>query len=69
MNQWTFGKTPWTGYQPNATPLSTQDNTTQKNVDTHIHTSSEIRTRDPSFRGVGDSTYLRPRDHWDRQFH
>jgi hypothetical protein len=27
---WTFGRTPWTGDQPNARPLPTQDNTTQK---------------------------------------
>jgi hypothetical protein len=27
---WTFGKTPWTGGQPDARPLPTQDNTTQK---------------------------------------
>jgi hypothetical protein len=27
--------TPWTGDQPVARPLPTQDSTTQKNVDTH----------------------------------
>jgi hypothetical protein len=27
---WTFGRTPWTGDQPDARPLPTQDNTTQK---------------------------------------
>jgi len=35
MNLWTFGRTSWTGNQPNARPLPTHDNTTQKNVDTH----------------------------------
>jgi hypothetical protein len=32
---WKFGRTPWTGDQPDARPLSTQDNKTQKNADTH----------------------------------
>jgi hypothetical protein len=32
---WTFGRTPWTGDQPDARPLPPQDNTTQKNADTH----------------------------------
>jgi hypothetical protein len=32
---WTFGRTPWTGGQPGARPLPTQDNKTQKNADTH----------------------------------
>jgi hypothetical protein len=27
---WTFGRTPWTGDHPDARPLPTQDNTTQK---------------------------------------
>jgi hypothetical protein len=31
----TFGKAPWPGDQPNARPLPTQDNTTQKHVDTY----------------------------------
>jgi hypothetical protein len=31
----TFGKTPWPGDQPDARPLPTQDNTTQKHGDTH----------------------------------
>jgi hypothetical protein len=63
---WRFVRTPWTGYQPNARPLPTQDNTIQKNADTHIHASSGIRTHDPSVRAVEDSTCLRPRGHWDR---
>jgi hypothetical protein len=32
---WTIGRTPWTGDQPNARPLPAQDNTIQKNADTH----------------------------------
>jgi len=30
----TIGRTPWTGDQPVAGPLPTQDSTTQKNADT-----------------------------------
>jgi len=30
-----FGRTPWTGDQTDAKPLSTQKNTTQKNADTY----------------------------------
>jgi hypothetical protein len=33
---WTFSRTPWTGDQPDARPLPTQDNTTQKNADTFM---------------------------------
>jgi hypothetical protein len=61
---WTFDRTPWTGDQPDARPPPTQDNTTQKNADTHIHTSSGIRTHDPSVRAVEDNTCFRPRGHW-----
>jgi hypothetical protein len=28
---WTFGRTPWTGDQPDAGPFLTQERTTQKN--------------------------------------
>jgi hypothetical protein len=31
----TFGRTPWPGDQPDARPLPTQNNTTQKHADTH----------------------------------
>jgi len=54
------------GGSADARPLPTQENTTQKNADTHIHASSVIRTHDPSFRAVEDSTCLRRRGHWDR---
>jgi len=36
MNLRTCGITPWTGDQPYARPLRTQDNTTQKNADTSM---------------------------------
>jgi len=32
---WTFGRTSWMGDHPNPRPLPTQDNTPQKNADTH----------------------------------
>jgi hypothetical protein len=32
---WTFVLTPWTGDNPDARPIPSQDNTTQKNADTH----------------------------------
>jgi hypothetical protein len=32
---WTFGKTPWKGDQSDTRPVPTQDNTTQRNADTH----------------------------------
>jgi len=63
---WTFGRTPWTGDQPGARPLPTQDNKTQENADTHIPASSGIRTHDPSFRAVKNSTCLSPHGYWDR---
>jgi hypothetical protein len=68
---WTFGRTPWTGDQPDARPLPTQDNTRQHNTaqhrktPTHIHASSGIRTRDPNVRAAEDSACSRPRGHWD----
>jgi hypothetical protein len=42
--------------------------TQHRKTRTHIHASNGIRTRDPSVRGVEDSTCLRPRGHWDRQY-
>jgi hypothetical protein len=61
---WTFGRTPWTGDQPVASSLPTQDSTTQKNAD--IHASSRTRTHDPSVRAVEDRKRLRPHGPWDR---
>jgi hypothetical protein len=60
---WTFGRTPWTGDQPYARPLPTQDNTTKKK---RGHASSGNRTHDPSVRAVEDSACLRQRGHWGR---
>jgi hypothetical protein len=51
---WTFGRISWTGNQPDARPLPTQDNTTQKNADKHIHASNGIRNHDPNVRAVED---------------
>jgi hypothetical protein len=42
---WTIGGTPSRGDQPDAKPLSTQDNTTQKNVDTHLRSEWDSSTR------------------------
>jgi hypothetical protein len=66
MNVRTFGRTPWTGDQPDARPLPTQDNTTKKNAETHIHAPIGIRTHNPSVPTAEDSTCLRRRGHWDR---
>jgi hypothetical protein len=50
---YTDGKTPWTGDQPVARPLPTQNNTKHRiNVYTDIHTSNGIRTHDPSVRAT-----------------
>jgi hypothetical protein len=40
-----FGKTPWTGNQPDEMPLPTQDNTTQKNADTHPCLECDLNPR------------------------
>jgi hypothetical protein len=40
--------TPWTGYQPVARPLRTQDNTNTEKTQTYIHASSGIGTHDSS---------------------
>jgi hypothetical protein len=63
----TFGRTSWTGDRPDARPLPLQDNTTQKNADTHpcLEWDCVIRTHDPSVRAAENSTCLRLRGHWD----
>jgi hypothetical protein len=49
MNQFkTFGRTFWTGDEPDGRPLPTQDSATQK--DANIHSSSGIRKHDPIVR-------------------
>jgi hypothetical protein len=48
MNYWTsstFGRTPWTGDKPAATPISPQDSTIQK-YEKYILPLSGIRTHD-----------------------
>jgi hypothetical protein len=49
---WTFGRTPWTGDQPDARPLPTRDNTTQKNADSHpcLKQDSNLRSQCSSAR-------------------
>jgi hypothetical protein len=42
---WTVGKTPWTGDQPDARPLPTQDNT---NTEKHGHTSMPLAGFEPT---------------------
>jgi hypothetical protein len=61
----TVGRTPWTGDQPVARPLPTQDNTNRINA--NIHALSGIRTHDLSVRASEDISCLRPRGHYDRQ--
>jgi hypothetical protein len=48
---WTFSRTPWTGDQPDARPLHTQNNTTQKNVDTHPCSGSDSNPRSQRSNG------------------
>jgi hypothetical protein len=45
---YTVGKSPWTGDQPVAKPLATQDSTNTEKTHTDIHALSGIRTNDPS---------------------
>jgi hypothetical protein len=58
------GRSPWTGDQPVARPLTTQNNT---NTDILAHSfQTGIRTHDPSIRAGGDISCLRPRGHCHR---
>jgi hypothetical protein len=52
MNLWIFGRTSCTGDRSDARPLSTHRTTQYRKTRTHIHASSEIRTRDSSVRGL-----------------
>jgi hypothetical protein len=52
---------------PVARLLPTQDNTNTEETQTDMHTSSGIRTHDPSVRASEDISYHRPRGHCDRQ--
>jgi hypothetical protein len=49
----TVGRTPWTGDQPVASPLPTQDNTNTDYTETDICALSGIRTHDPSVGASG----------------
>jgi hypothetical protein len=64
LNSKTVGRNPWTGDQPVARPLPTQDNANRINA--NIHALNGIRTHDPSVRASEDSSCLRPRSHCDR---
>jgi hypothetical protein len=66
-NLYAVGRTPWMGDQPVARPLATQRTTQTQNKRKHIHTSSGIRTHDPSGRVSEDSSCLISRGHCDRQ--
>jgi hypothetical protein len=55
------GRTPWMGDQPITSPLPKH----RKNAHTDIHTSSGIRTHNPSVRANEDSSCLRLRGHCD----
>jgi hypothetical protein len=64
---YTGGRTPWTGDQPFARPLSTPRTTqTQKKTHTDIHVSNGIRSQDPSALAGEDGSCLRTRGHCDR---
>jgi hypothetical protein len=67
---YTVGRTPWTGDQPIARPryLHTEHKQRINAHNTDIHALSGIRTHDPNFRASEDSSCLRLRDHYDRQF-
>jgi hypothetical protein len=65
--QYTVASTPWTGDQPIARPLLTQQEKRRINacnIDTNI--LSGIRTHGPSLRASEDSSGLRPYGHCDR---
>jgi hypothetical protein len=61
---YTPGRNPWTWDQPVARPLPTHR--TKQNNRTDIHTSSGIRTHDPSVSADEDGSCLRPRSHCDQ---
>jgi len=51
-----FGRTPWMGDRPFATPLPTQDSTTQTR--TYINASSGIRYHDPNVPTAQDHIHF-----------
>jgi hypothetical protein len=62
---YTIGRTPWTGDQPVATPLTAHRMAQTQKKHTDIHASSRNRIHDPSVRASEDSSCLRPRGHCD----
>jgi hypothetical protein len=56
LNLKTVGRTPWTGDQPVARPLPTQDNTNRINTHTDIHALSGIQNGEPSVRAGENSS-------------
>jgi hypothetical protein len=68
LNHKTVGRTPWTGISPlqdRYLHRTTQIQNERRQID--IHALSVIRTHDHSVRASEDSSYLRPRDHYDRR--
>jgi hypothetical protein len=66
MNLWTFGRTPWTGDQPVARSLPTQDSTTQKNADTHPCLQLDSNPRSQYSSGRRQTAWpLGPAVNWD----
>jgi hypothetical protein len=66
---YTVSRTPRTGDQAVARPVTTH-RTTQiqnKRTQTYIHALNEIRTHDSSVRANEDISCLRPRGHCDRR--
>jgi hypothetical protein len=53
----TFGRTLWPGDQPDARPLPTQDNTTQKHVDTHPCPKQDSNLRSQCSSGRSQSIH------------
>jgi hypothetical protein len=67
----TDGRTPWTGDQLVARPLSKHRTTQTQNKRKHtpnIHALTGIRTHDPGFRASEDSTRLKPLGYRDRRY-
>jgi hypothetical protein len=63
----TIGRAPWTGDQPDAMPLPTKENPTQKDEDKHscYKQNSNPRCQRPRDQGI----HLRERGHWNRRFY
>jgi hypothetical protein len=65
LNSKTAGRTPWTGDQPVARPLSTQKQKHRINADIHPCLEWDSNS-DPSVRASEDSSCFRPRGQCDR---